>query len=71
MITEKFSKKERKEMQAALKRYGAIQDCADITGVHRSTITRVVKTGEASMPVAEKIRDYLNGFNSRLFMEAA
>jgi DNA invertase Pin-like site-specific DNA recombinase len=71
MITEKFSPKEQKKMKEMLKRYGAIQDCANKTGVHRSTVTRAIKLGEASLPVAIKMRIYLSGFSSKLYMEAA
>ena len=71
MITEKFSKKEQKKINKALKLYGAIKDCSDKTGVHRCTISRVMKTGVASEPIALKLRNYIDGFRSRLFLEEA
>ena len=71
MITEKFSMKEKKLMKQMLKQRGVIQDCANKTGVHRTTVTRAIKLGEASMPVALKMRIYLKGFPSKLYVEAA
>lgn len=69
MITEKFSRKEIKQLKKQLEPYGAIKDCCEKTGVHRSTISRVLKTGEATEQVARKLKIYMQRFISRLFIE--
>jgi|GEM_PF-2073118 len=69
MITEKFSPPERRKLRKVLEPYGAIKDCADKTGIHRTTIARLLKTGEASMVVVAKLRLFLGGFASRMFVD--
>lgn len=69
MITEKFSEKEKRRLKKLLKQYGAIKACSEKTGIHRSTIARVLKIGEATSEIALRLRDYLQGFSSRLFIE--
>lgn len=69
MITEKFSPPERQKLRKVLEPYGAIKDCADKTGIHRTTIARLLKTGEASMVVVAKLRLFMGGFASRLFVD--
>lgn len=69
MITEKFSGAEKRKLKKLLSYYGAIKDCCEKTGVHRSTISRVLKIGESTTEVALKLRNYLQGFSSRLFIE--
>jgi hypothetical protein len=71
MITEKISNTEKRKLKKLLEPYGAIKDCASKTGVHRTTIARVLKTGEASGDIVQKIRVYLSGFASRMFIEPA
>lgn len=68
MITEKFLPAERRLLAKRLELYGTIADCAARTGIHRSTIARILKTGEATGTVAEKIRRYLRG-ESKVFIE--
>lgn len=60
MITEKFSPEEKRRLCKRLELYGTIADCAARTGIHRSTIARVLKTGEASSSIVGKLREYLN-----------
>lgn len=71
MITEKFSITERTQLRAVLEGYGAIKDCAEKTGIHRCTISRVLKTGEATTPVISKLRIYLQAINMHMYVEAA
>ncbi len=71
MITEKFSITERTQLRAVLEGYGAIKDCAEKTGIHRCTISRVLKTGEATAPVIGKLRIYLQAINMHMYVEAA
>jgi len=71
MITEKFSITERRQLRTKLEGYGAIKDCADKTGVHRCTISRVLKTGEATTPVINKLRIYLQAIQIHVYVEAA
>jgi hypothetical protein len=59
MITEKFLPAERRVLGKRLELYGTIADCAARTGIHRSTIARVLKTGEASQTIITKLREYL------------
>jgi DNA invertase Pin-like site-specific DNA recombinase len=68
MRTEIFSKTEKQAMKRKLAQYGAIKECAEQTGIHRTTIARILKTGEATEEVAEKMRNYLKG-ESRVFLE--
>lgn len=60
MITEKMLPAERRLLSKRLEMYGTIADCAARTGIHRSTIARVLKTGEASQTIISKLREYLN-----------
>lgn len=60
MITEKLLPTERRLLSKRLEMYGTIADCSMRTGIHRSTIARVLKTGEASQIVIGKLREYLN-----------
>ncbi|RYE23218.1 MAG: hypothetical protein EOP51_11200 [Sphingobacteriales bacterium] len=60
MITEKFLPAERRLLNRRLQLYGTIADCAARTGIHRSTIARVLKTGEASQTTIDKLRLYMN-----------
>jgi hypothetical protein len=60
MITEKMLPAERRLLSKRLELYGTIADCSMRTGIHRSTIARVVKTGEGSQTVIAKLREYLN-----------
>ncbi|HLO70290.1 MAG TPA: hypothetical protein VK167_05445 [Flavipsychrobacter sp.] len=71
MLTEKFSITERAQLRATLEAYGAIKDCAEKTGIHRCTISRVLKTGEATTPVISKLRIYLQAINMHVYVEAA
>jgi plasmid maintenance system antidote protein VapI len=71
MITEKFSKTEKKKLKLRLGKYGAIKQCADKTGIHRSTITRILKTGEATADIALRMRNYIDGFVSRMYLETS
>ena len=68
MKTENFSKPEKQSLKRRLAQYGAIRQCAEQTGIHRSTIARILKTGEATGTIAEKIRRYLRG-ESKVFIE--
>lgn len=68
-MTEKFLPAERRRLRKLLEPYGAIKDCADKTGIHRSTIARALKTGEASGMVMIRIRNYIDGFSSRMFVD--
>lgn len=60
MITEKFLPAERRLLAKRLELYGTIADCAARTGIHRSTIARVLKTGEGSQTIISKLREYMN-----------
>ncbi len=71
MLTEKFSITEKHLLRKRLQGYGAKTDCATKTGIHRSTISRVLKTGEATTPVAEKLRQFIKASASRVFVEQA
>lgn len=68
MKTEIFSKSERQAMKRKLSHYGAIKECSEQTGIHRTTVARILKTGEATEEVADKMRDYLKG-ESKVFIE--
>ncbi len=68
-MTQKFSPAELRKMKKVLEPYGAIKDCSDKTNIHRTTIARALKTGAASDAVVHKMRLYLNGFASRMFIE--
>ena len=68
MKTEFFSAPEKRNLRQKLAQYGAIKECAAQTGIHRSTIARVLKTGEATGAVLEKMRDYMRG-ESKVFVE--
>ncbi|HEY1032873.1 MAG TPA: hypothetical protein VGD89_13945 [Flavipsychrobacter sp.] len=70
MITEKFSTREQRKLRNRLAMYGTIAHCARQTGIHRSTITRVLTTGIATAPVVQKLRLYISD-KSRVFVEAA
>lgn len=59
MITEKFTPTEMRLLRRRLEQYGTIKDCAQKTGVHRTTIARILKTGECTALVAGKLREYL------------
>jgi hypothetical protein len=69
MKTKKFSQWELNRLKKQLEPRGSISDCAQKTGVHRTTITRVLKIGQATEDVVEKLVVYMDGFRSRLFME--
>ncbi|OSZ79163.1 hypothetical protein CAP35_13185 [Chitinophagaceae bacterium IBVUCB1] len=71
MTTEKFSATEKHQLRKCLQGYGAKQDCATKAGIHRSTITRVLKTGEATTTIARKLRQYIQATASRVFVEEA
>ena len=71
MITEKFSADERRRLRKMLARYGAIKECCNQTGLLRTTISRVLKTRAATDEVIIKLRDYMDGFMSRMFVEQA
>lgn len=71
MITEKFSPAEKKKLKQRLSRYGAIKHCAEKTGIHRSTIARVLKTGEATTDIVLRMRNYIGGFVSRMYLETS
>lgn len=71
MITQKFSRDETRKLKKLLSPYGAIKECCEKTGIHRSTISRILKTGEATSIVVVKMRSYLDGFTSRMFVEQA
>lgn len=68
MKTEFFSAPEKRNLKQKLAQYGAIKECAEQTGIHRTTIARILKTGEATQAVIEKMRDYLRG-ESKVFVE--
>ena len=68
MKTENFSNTEKKALKQRLGHYGAIKECAEQTGIHRSTISRLLKTGEATAGVLQKIRRFLSG-ESKVFIE--
>jgi len=68
MKTENFSKSEKQSLKRRLAQYGAIRECALQTGIHRSTIARILKTGAATETVLEKMRQYLRG-ESKVFVE--
>ncbi len=68
-MTEKFSKEEKRQIKLKLECYGAIKDCSEKTGIHRSTIQRLLKSGEASQQVANKLRNYVGCLNTKLFIE--
>jgi len=59
MTTEKFSPAELRLLRRRLSAYGTIKTCCEHTGIHRTTINRLLKTGEASDAVAQKLRGYL------------
>lgn len=69
MITEKFSAAEKKKMKLRLSKYGAIKQCADKTGIHRTTIARILKSGKATAGIALRMRNYIAGFVSRMYLE--
>ncbi len=69
MITEKFSPAEKRKLRMRLQPYGAIKECADRTGLHRSTIARVLRTGEATTDVVNRMRNYMDGFISTMYIE--
>lgn len=71
MTTEKFSITEKQMLRKRLQGYGAKKDCSTKTGIHRSTITRVLKTGEATTPVISKLRLFIKTSASRVFVETA
>lgn len=71
MLTEKFSITERAQLRATLEAYGAIKDCAEKTGIHRCTISRVLKIGEATSPIVHKLRIYMQAVNIHVYVEAA
>ncbi len=71
MLTEKFSIAEKHQLHKRLQGYGAKTDCATKTGIHISTLARVLKTGEATTPVAEKLRRFISASASRVFIEMA
>ena len=59
MITEKFLPAEHKQLKKRLECYGTITHCAFHTGIHRSTIARIVKTGEGSSDIIQKLREWM------------
>lgn len=71
MMTEKFSIAEKQLLEEKLKSYGAKKDCADKTGIHRCTISRILKTGEATTPIISKLRIFIKASASRVFVETA
>lgn len=68
MKTENFSKQEKRKLKQRLAMPGAVSDCAAQAGIHRSTVTRVLKAGAASKEVTGKLRMYLQA-KSKLFIE--
>jgi|GEM_PF-4362716 hypothetical protein len=64
MITEKLKPAEMKRLRGRLEQYGTITDCAQKTGIHRTTIARILKTGECTVVVANKLRTWLNAQNN-------
>lgn len=64
MITEKLKPAEMKRLRGRLEQYGTITDCAQKTGIHRTTIARILKTGECTVVVANKLRTWLNAQNT-------
>jgi hypothetical protein len=68
MRTENFSEAEKRRLKQRLSSYGAISNCAAQAGIHRSTVTRILKTGAAGKEVMGKLRTYLQN-NSKLFIE--
>lgn len=63
MITEKLKPAEMKRLRGRLEQYGTITDCAQKTGIHRTTIARILKTGECTVVVANKLRTWLGTQN--------
>jgi predicted DNA-binding protein (UPF0251 family) len=63
MITEKLKPTEMKRLRSRLEQYGTITDCAQKTGIHRTTIARILKMGECTVVVANKLRNWLNDGN--------
>ncbi len=59
MNTEKFLPAELRLLRRKLSAYGTIKTCCEYTGIHRTTINRLLKTGEASGAVMQKLRVYL------------
>ena len=68
MRTENFSSTEKRKLKQRLGNYGAIGNCAAQAGIHRSTVTRALKTGIASKETTNRLRMYLQN-NSRLYIE--
>ena len=64
MITEKLKPAEMKRLRGRLEQYGTITDCGQKTGIHRTTIARILKTGECTVVVANKLRSWLNAQNN-------
>ncbi len=71
MTTEKFSTEEQERLQERLHSYGAKADCVRRTGLKYATIQRVLKTGEATPAVLEKLRLYIYKIPTRVFIETA
>lgn len=60
MITEKLKPAEMKRLRGRLEQYGTITNCAQKTGIHRTTIARILKTGECTVVVANKLRAWMD-----------
>lgn len=55
LVTKTITKASRRRLGALIKPYGALSELAETAGVHRTTIVRLVKHGEAINTIIEKL----------------
>lgn len=60
VVTEQIQSSTLKELRKHFKNKGTIKECAELSGLHRNTVSRAVEMGRATREVVNKILEYYN-----------
>jgi hypothetical protein len=58
-VSIEISKEECKELREFFKNYGTVQPLLSETGMHRVTLTNLLKKGKATKEIVDKVRLYV------------
>lgn len=58
-VSTEISPEERMVLRHFFRLYGSVQPLLNETGIHRMTLTRLLKTGRATVQTVEKVRAYV------------
>lgn len=66
-VTVEISREECAKWRAFFKHYGTAQPLLTETGMHRATLTGLLKNGRATKDVVDKVRSYVIKQNTELY----